>query len=171
MALSDRRRKALFILALAVLIAGGAAVAVLDSGAGGREPAGAGGGRPGLPKLGMRQAGNAPRPAGVGVAVEFLTAYLRYGRGAPRRADQRTLARLSTPGFGRELLRAPVRIPAAGGPRPEWVSRVETARVGVIEGREALLVGVVVVAPGAAHVVTPTLVRVRGRWLVAGLGA
>lgn len=171
MALSDKRRKALFILALAVLIAWSGAVAVLGSGAGGRDPGAHPEGRPVLAKPADQPAGDHLRSAGVGSALEFLAAYLRYERGAPRPADRVTLARLSTPGLGRQLLRVPVRLPAAGAPRPEWVSRVGTVRVGIFEGRQALLVGVIVVAPGDAHVVTPTLVRRRGRWLVAGLGA
>lgn len=171
MALSDRRRKVLFILALVVLAAWGVAVAALGSAGGGTDPAGGAGERALRPTARSRPAADPLRQAGVGAALEFMAAYLRYERGASGAAGRRTLARLSTPRFGRELLRAPVRIPAAGAPRPEWVSRVEVARVGIFEGHEALLVGVVVVAPGGAHVVTPTLVRARGGWLVAGLGA
>jgi hypothetical protein len=170
MALSDRRRKVLFMLALAVLIAWGGVVAVLGSGAGPRDPGGRTGERTARPRPGEQPTGHPRRPAGVGPALDFLAAYLRYERGTPGRADRQILARLSTPGFGRQLLSAPVRMPAAGGPRPEWVSRVETVRVGIFEGHQALLVGVVVVAPGGAHVVTPTLVRRHGQWLVAGLG-
>jgi hypothetical protein len=170
MAMSDKRRRVLFVLSLAVLIASGAVVALLgpDSGA----PDGdAGGGSPaGLKAASGRSAAETPGPDAAGPALRFLAAYLRYERGAAAQGDERTLARHSTPAFARQLLRAPVRIPARGAPRPEWVSRVAGVRVGILEGRQALLVGVVIVGTGGSHVLTPTLVRRGGRWLVTGLG-
>ncbi|MBS1895430.1 MAG: hypothetical protein JST59_29370 [Actinobacteria bacterium] len=170
MALPDRRRRALFVLSLAVLIAWGAAVALL--GPDPAVPAGTpGGGAPTrLTTVPGPSAAEAPRPDAAGPALRFLAAYLHYERGASGQGDRRTLARLSTPAFARRLLRAPVRIPAAGGPPREWVSRVAGVRVGIFEGRQALLVGIVVVGTGGSHVLTPTLVRARGRWLVTGLG-
>ena len=170
MALSDSRRRTLFILSVGVLIAWGAVVALL-----GRDPdgpdSGAGGGAPTrLTTVSGRSAAEAPRQDAAGPALRFLAAYLRYERGAPGLGDRRTLARLSTKAFARQLLQAPVRIPAGGAPRPEWVSRVAGVRVGIFEGRQALLVAVVVVGTGGSHVLTPTLVTGRGRWLVTGLG-
>jgi hypothetical protein len=170
MAPTDRRRRALFILALAVLIAWAAAVAVLGRDAGGPDTGATSGAPTRLTTASGRSAAEPPRPGAAGPALRFLAAYLRYERGAPGPGDRRTLGRLSTPVFARQLLRAPVRIPAGGAPRPEWVSRVAEVRVGIFEGRQALLVGVVVVGIEGSHVLTPTLVRGRGRWLVTGLG-
>jgi hypothetical protein len=170
MTLPDRRRKPLFILALAVLIAWGGAVALLGPDGGGPDR-GAAAGRPSaLKTVSGRPADDGPAPIAAGPALRFLAAYLRYERGAAGPGDRQAIARLSTPVFGRRLLRVPVRIPAGGPPPREWVSRVEGIRVGIFEGRQALLVGVVVVGTAGSHVLTPTLVRRRGRWLVTGLG-
>ncbi|MBS1861864.1 MAG: hypothetical protein JSS68_09145 [Actinobacteria bacterium] len=170
MAPPDRSRRALFVLSLAVLIAWGATVALLGPAAGGADPGAAGGAPTHLTRVSRSPAAEAPRPDAAGPALRFLAAYLRYERGAPGRGDRRSLARLSTPAFARRLLQAPVRIPAGRAPPPEWVSRVVAVRVGIFEGRQALLVGVVVVGTGGSHVLTLTLVRRDGRWLVTGLG-
>ncbi|HVX31709.1 MAG TPA: hypothetical protein VHA80_01095 [Solirubrobacterales bacterium] len=167
----DRRRKALFALALSVLIAWGVAVALLGSGAVAGPEGGAGAGaRSTVTMPAGRRALTRVRTGAAGRALEFLAAYLRYERGASGAADRRTLARLSTPAFGSQLLREPVGMPAAGAPPPEWVSRPMGVRVAIFDGRQALLVGVVVVGTGGSHVLTPTLVWAVGGWVVAGIG-
>lgn len=170
MALSDRRRKALFLLALGVLVAWGGAVALLGRGAGGPDAAAETGPRPGPRTLARRPAGGPTHQAAADAALRFLAAYLVYERGASTPGDRRILARLSTPGFGGQLLGAPVLRPAAGGAPREWISRAAGVRVGIFEGRQTLMVSVVVVGTGGAHVLTPTLVRSGGGWLVAGIG-
>lgn len=163
---SERRRRLAFLGGLALLAAWAAALALLGS-RGGRGEARGGGGA--APRLSGAAARPRPRPAAAGLAVRFVAAYLRYEVGDASRADRETLARLATPRFGAQLRRAPLGAPPAA-PAREWVSRVEAVRVGVFEGRPALLVTVFVVGPGGGHPLTPTLLRRGSRWLIAGLG-
>jgi hypothetical protein len=170
---SDRRRRAFFIAAFAALVALGGAVAALGNGGQGAVPAAGpdAGARPAVRAPAARRIAEGARTAAARRALDFLAAYLRYERGgAAGRAAESALERLATPGLAAQLRQAPVRAPAGAVPPAEWVSRATGIRVGIFDGREALLVSVLVVGTGGSHVLTPTLVRGGGSWIVAGIG-
>lgn len=174
MPLPVNRRRAAYLLGLAVLVLWACLMAML--GPGGNGPAALAEGvkdRVGhTPAAGGEQAlESRPQDVAGRAAAEFLSAYLRYEVGETASADRAMLARLCTESFGVQLLRAPVRVPPSAAPPREWVSRVQAVRVGIFKGQQALLVSVVVVGPRGARLLTPTLVQQGSRWLVAGLGA
>jgi hypothetical protein len=169
---AEDRRKALFALALAALVAGAGAIALVH-----RDAPVAGPGAPRLhgvpdPHQGRRQAG-AGRDGMLGAtrsAERFARAYLRYEAGTLTSAGRRALARFSTPQLGGQLLRAPVRIAPGGRAPRQRVLRVASTRVGVFDGKPALLLGVLIAGSDGSHLLGLSAIEQGGRWLIAGVG-
>jgi hypothetical protein len=169
---SDARRKLIFALALATLIVGAGVMAHLDR----SEPVAG--------STGASRARHAPAPpvierqppeiggtlGAARSAGRFVRAYLRYEVGALRRGDREALSRFSTPQFGGELLRVPVRIPPGSRAPRQRVGRVAAVHVSLFDGKPALLVSVVVAGSTGAHLLRTSLIKRNGRWLVAGIG-
>ena len=103
-------------------------------------------------------------------ATRFTTAYLRYEEGALGPAERRSIRQFSTPEFGGQLVRAPVRIPPGAHPPRQWVARVAMVRVGLFDGRPALVAIIVIAATDGGHLLRATLTEEGSRWLVAGIG-
>jgi hypothetical protein len=167
----EAHRRSVFVLALAVLIAGGVAMAlgrgepVADPQRDARAP------RPlGAPERARRGPGGSGTRAGAAVATRFARAYLRYQVGALSEAEQERLLRSATPRFGRELLRAPVRVPPGSRPGRERVLGVSSIRASLFQGEVALLAGVLIAGPAGTHPLRVVLLRRTGRWLVTGIG-
>ena len=168
---SDARRKLIFALALATLIAGAGAMALLDR----SEPlAGPGGvsraGRALAPSVGEHQDLHGEPLGAARSAESFVRAYLRYETGTLRRWESEALSRFSTPQFGGQLLRAPVRVPPGSRAPRQRVVRVAAVHVSLFDGKPALLVSVVVAGSDGAHLLKTSLIRRDGRWVVAGIG-
>ncbi len=172
MRLTEDRRKALFALALATLVAAAGATALAHRGervAGPRAPR-----LHGVPDLHEERRRSGGGGGGMldatRSAERFVRAYLRYEAGTLTATGRRALARFSTAQLGGQLLRAPVRIPPGGRAPRQRVVRIASARVSVLDGEPALLVGVLVAGSGGAHLLRASTIEQGGRWLVAGVG-
>jgi hypothetical protein len=170
---AETRRRIAFALALATLVAGAAAMALLDRVAPVAEPGAA-------PHPNQAPAPHAKerkaRPAGRGMlaathaAERFLRAYLRYEAGTFRTADREALVRFSTAQLGGQLLRAPVRIPAGSRAPRQFLARIAAAQVSLFEGRPALLLSALVAGRNGAHLLKASVVKQPDGWVVAGVG-
>jgi hypothetical protein len=168
---SEARRKFVFAFALATLVAGAAAMALLgrseplaESGAASRV------GQALAPPSGERQGLHGETLGAARSAESFVHAYLRYEAGALRSGDREALLRFSTAQFGGQLLRAPVRVPPGSHAPHQRVVKVAAVQVSLFDGKPALLVGVVVAGRNGAHLLRTSLIRRGGRWVVAGVG-
>lgn len=166
MASLDAHRSTAFVVALIALIAGAVVISILPSAG------------PGAPARDLREATREPgavaRQDSTGAAAlsaaRFTAGYLRYAEGVLGPAERRSIREFSTPDFGGQLLRAPVRIPPGSQPARQWVARVATVRAGIFDGRPALVAIVVIAATDGGHLLRATLTEVGSRWLVAGIG-
>lgn len=168
----DARRKLLFAIALATLLAGAGATALTERPKPLAEPASIPrphGEQPSARK-GRRPTQSSSISAAARAAARFAHAYLRYQVGALGKLDREALSHFSTPRFGGELLRVPVRVPPGGRPLQERVLRVADIRVGLFAGEAALLASVLVGGRAGSYVLRTTLVKRGGRWLVTGIG-
>jgi len=169
---AEARRKIVFAVALATLIAGAGAMTLFDRTEEEAAPPAASRAGWALPAAGERQApggGGGMRDA-VLSAGRFVRAYLRYEAGTLRGADRKSLVRYSTPQFGGQLLRAPVRIPPGSPPPRQLVARIAAVQVGLFEGRPALLVSVVVAGSNGTHLLRASVIKRNDGWAVAGIG-
>lgn len=172
MPLGEAQRKVAFGVALAVLALGAAAMSFLggDGSNAGSSVAGetsSGAASPGLET--ERLSDIEVRGAAVS-ATRFLRAYLRYQEADLRGVDRRAIARYAAPGFGEQLLRAPVRIPPGGRAPRQVVASVTSVRAGLFEGQAALLASALIAGSTGTHLLHVTLVRPGARWVVSGVG-
>lgn len=168
---AEKPRWRAFALALAVLVLGTLASAL--GGRGGEGPAEriAPARRPTDLSAREVRAGSAPEAAAArSAARRFARAYLDYERGLPGVAGKRAIARYSTSELGKELLAAPVHLPAGMRPPRQRVAGIAGAAVGLLGGEPALVIGVRVAGGGGSHLLRLSLVERGGRWLVAGVG-
>ena len=170
---TETHRRIAFALALASLLAGCLAIALLDRAEPVAEPGAPS--HPGQAQVPHAREPQAP-PGGPGMlaatnsAERFLRAYLRYEAGTLRAADREALARFSTAQLGGQLLRAPVRIPPGSRAPRQFVARIAAAQVGLFEGRPALLLSALVTGRSGAHLLRASVVKQAARWVVAGVG-
>jgi hypothetical protein len=162
----ESQRKFIFGLALAVLALGAVAMGFLGAGNDSRT------GPSEVAK--PRQAATGPsesdaRSAAVS-AARFLEAYLRYQEGELRAVDRRAIAHYSTPDFGEQLLRAPVRLLPGSRPPRQVVAKVTAVRAGLFDGQAALLAAVLIAGSTGTHLLRVTLVQLGERWVVSGVG-
>jgi hypothetical protein len=161
------RRRTVFAAALAALVAGAVAASLL-----GRPQSGAAPARSPHSAPAGREAtvSRAAIGAAARSAHRFAVAYLRYEEGAFGLRERRAIALYSTSEFGGQLLRAPVRVPPGSHPSRQWVARVAAVRVGLFDGRPALVATLVIAATDGRHLLRATLTKRGSRWLVAGIG-
>ncbi|HEX7244027.1 MAG TPA: hypothetical protein VF245_00500 [Solirubrobacterales bacterium] len=167
------RRKIAFVLAAATLAAGALAMAALDRGEG-RAVNTAPDPQPGRAQapsrvLPARGRGAQMREA-ASSAHRFLAAYLRYQEGHLNSAGRASLLRYATTDLGRQLVRAPVRVPPGSRAPRQFVARVAAVRVGLFASRPALLVAVVVAGRSGTHLLSTSLIETGRGWVVAGVG-
>jgi hypothetical protein len=170
----ETRRRITFAAAVAALVVGALAMAVLDRGEGENAERGAppeSGHAQELPEgAGRRPRRGAEMRAAAHAARRFVHAYLRYQEGRLDGADRESLLRYSTAELGSQLVRAPVRVPP-GNPVPvQFVARTAAVGAGLFDGSPAFLVALVVAGRSGTHLLTTSLVEEQGSWVVAGLG-
>jgi hypothetical protein len=170
----ETRRRITFAAAVAVLVVGALAMAVLD------RDGGEGAERGAAPESGHARelpqgAGRAPSRgaemrAAAHAARRFVHAYLRYQEGRLGGVDRETLLRYSTAELGGQLVRAPVRVPP-GSPAPvQFVARTAAVGAGLFDGSPAFLVALVVAGRSGTHLLTTSLIEEQSSWVVAGIG-
>lgn len=161
------RRRAVFAAALAALVAGAVVISLLarprSSAAPARSPHSAPAGQ-------EAKVGRGAISAAARSAHRFASAYLRYEEGTLGSGERRAIALFSTSELGGQLLRAPVRVPPGSHPPRQWVARVAAVRVGLFDGRPALVATLVIAASDGRHLLRVTLTKRGSRWLVAGIG-
>jgi hypothetical protein len=166
----EAHRKIVFAAALAILVAGATAMALLDRPEKDSTPSHAG--RASALAVAEHQAPNRGREIREASfsATSFVRAYLHYEGGALRSADRESLVRYSTSQFGGQLLDAPVRIPPGSQPPRQIVARIAAVQAGLFEGRPDLLVSLVVAGSSGTHLLRATVIRQDTGWVVAGVG-
>jgi len=172
MSSSEARRKLVFALALATLVAGAAAMTLLGRSEPPAEPGAASriGQALAPPSRERRDPHGGEARVAARSAESFVRAYLRYEAGALRSGDREALSRFSTAQFSDQLLRAPVRVPPGSRAPRQRVVKIAAVQVSLFDGKPALLIGVVVAGRNGAHLLRTSLIRRGGRWVVAGVG-
>jgi len=173
MASSETRRKVIFLVALATLVTGAAAMALLGPG----EELGAGSSASGTANLHLsaREAHREPeRGAQLRAAAlsarRFLSAYLRYQEGRLRDVDRKALLAYSTAELGHQLVLAPVRVPPGSRPPHQFVARIAGIQAGLFDGDPAFLATLVIAGSSGTHLLSTSLLERGGAWVVAGIG-
>jgi|GEM_PF-1959438 len=170
----ETRRKIVFALAVAALVAGVFAMAILD-----REE-GRGGSTDVAPRSGQArdlpegerrapQHGAEMRAAAYS-ARRFVQAYLRYQEGRFGGADRESLLLYSTPDLGGQLVGAPVRVPPGSRVPRQFVARVAAVEAGLFDGSPAFLVVLVIAGRTGTHLLSTSLIEHEDGWVVAGIG-
>jgi hypothetical protein len=172
MSSSEARRKLVFALALATLVAGAAAMALLGRSEPPAELGAASRIGQALAPPSEERKDPQGREARVAArsAESFVRVYLRYEADALRSGDREALSHFATAQFGGQLLRAPVRVPPGSRAPRQRVVKVAAVHVSLFDGKPALLVDVVVRGRNGAHLLRTSLIRQGGRWVVAGVG-
>lgn len=170
---AETRGKVAFAAAVAILVVGAVAMAMLDhneefdaSAVATREESHA------LPSVAERADSEHGREMRVAAssARHFVQAYLRYQEGRLRSTDRESLLRYSTRDLGGQLVRAPVRVPPGSRVPRQFVARIAGVQAGLFDGRPALLVTVVVAGSSGTHLLSASLIGQGGTWAVAGIG-
>lgn len=170
---AETRGKIAFVAAVAILVAGAVAMAMLDR----NEEFGASAVAPkeeshALSSVAERadsEHGSEMRVASFS-ARHFVQAYLRYQEGRLRSADRDSLLRYSTTDLGGQLVHAPVRVPPGSRVPRQFVARIAGVQAGLFDGSPALLVTVVVAGSSGTHLLSASLIGQGGSWVVAGIG-